>query len=66
MNKANIDKLIEDVLVTCEKHYDYDDLMYKGAIFEKVFNKYNVIRIETSRGGPVIVQNAPLQKQVQR
>ena len=45
-----------------QNYYDYDDLMYKGAIFEKVFNKYNVMRIETSRGGPVIVQNTPLEK----
>ena len=49
-----------------QNYYDYDDLIYKGAIFEKVFNKYNVMKIETSRGGPIIVQNTPLKKELKR
>ena len=64
--KRFLKALNPDGFLQVQNYYDYDDLIYKGAIFEKVFNKYNVMKIETSRGGPIIVQNTPLKKELKR
>lgn len=38
-----------------------------GSIFEEVFDKYKVMKIETSLGGgPIIVQNISLEKELER